>query len=419
MVDEHLARSLQRGAAKGRIRDEAVRLFTKAKAEPRLAGRVLAKGLRALRGLHSRDRRALGDRLYWWIRHDAILSYALDTTDPLANWFGLLVHKGLPVDDANALWTAERESPPPPFQATQTLPKPTSLAMLGSILPSIAQRLERDLGDHAEAFVHASNERAPMTLRANPHKIDRSALAKRLESEGVVTQLGRWSPDALEVVGRCHAPSLESYRTGLFEVQDEGSQLLAQLVTARGPILDLCAGAGGKSLAMASRGLGPITATDIRRRALSELSQRAKRSQLKVQIEHIEANGLPEHLQARRFACVLVDAPCSGFGVLRRHPEHRWLLDDERLLELTTLQDTLLDRAAAVTEPGGEIVYGTCSVLREENAERVERFVERHPGWQVVEAPARPEMRDGPFLSLTPHQHGTDGFFGAVLQAPR
>ena len=418
VVDEHLARSLQRAAAKGRIRDEAIRLFTHAKANPRQAGRILAKGLRALRGLHSRDRRALGDRLYWWIRHDALLVHALQTNDPFSCWLGLLVHKGLPASEAIGLWEAEGLGNPPPFARTLPLPEPTSLAMLGSIHPNIADRLSRDFGEEADAFLRASNQRAPMTLRANRHKGCRDTLAQRLQREGVETRPGRWSADALEVIGRCHAPSLESYREGLFEVQDEGSQLLSELVTTRGPILDLCAGAGGKSLAMASRGLGPITATDVRRRALQELSQRAKRSQLNIHTQPIEADRLPQNLQAMRFGCVLVDAPCSGFGVLRRHPEHRWLLDDARLLELNAIQDALLERAVSVTQPGGEIVYGTCSVLKEENGERIERFLTRHPDWRVVSAPTQAETRDGPFLSLSPHQHGTDGFFGAILRAP-
>lgn len=360
----------------------------------------------------------MGDRLYWWIRHDALLVHALESTDLLASWLGILVHQGLPVDDARALWCAEKAGDPPPFVNTKTLPEPTSLAMRASIPPSIARRIERDFGPQAKDFVEASNERAPMTIRANRHKIERTALAKQLQEEGVATTLGQWSSDALEIIGRCNAPALQSYRSGLFEVQDEGSQLLAQLVTARGPILDLCAGAGGKSLAMASYGLGPIVATDIRTRALDELKQRSRRCGVHIRTYRTERDRLPHAVRSRRFASVLVDAPCSGFGVLRRHPEHRWMLDDARLLELNATQDALLDRAAAVTQAGGEVVYGTCSVLREENEERVAHFLERHPGWRVLPSPTAPETRSGPFLSLSPHQHGTDGFFGAILRAP-
>jgi len=300
-----------------------------------------------------------------------------------------------------------------------------ALAARASLTEWFAARLLDERGAGAGAAAVALASRAPVTLRANRARIGRDELAARLAAEGVASRPGRWSPDALHVEGYPDLSASSASREGLFEVQDEGSQLIAALIGARpgDRVLDLCAGAGGKSLAIAAaQPQARIYAFDIRRRALAEAARRAARAGVKLRCAAVDERGHPVSGPARAER-VLVDAPCSGSGTLRRHPAARWRMTPAVVDPLRAIQAALLARAAGRVAPGGRLVYATCSILRGENQTVVEGFLEGHPGWRLDPAArclggADAALFDGPFLALEPGRHGTDGFFAAALRAP-
>lgn len=270
-------------------------------------------------------------------------------------------------------------------------------------------------GEEARALL----DRAPLDIRVNTLKTDRAAI--RLPVAGEPTA----APQGLRLPFGTPVEQWDAYRDGLIEVQDTGSQLVCDVVTAQPgeTIVDLCAGAGGKtlSLAAAMQGRGRLLACDTDRARLSRLVPRAERADAAL-IETLlldpgrEAEALAEW--QGRAGGVLVDAPCSGVGTWRRNPEARWRLTGKELARLAALQARLLDVAAALLRPGGRLVYVTCSLLDEEGADQVEAFLARHPDWRA-EAPAIPAgQKRGSGIRLTPYHDRTDGFFVARLVSP-
>jgi 16S rRNA (cytosine967-C5)-methyltransferase len=279
---------------------------------------------------------------------------------------------------------------------------------------ALAHELERALGPEAPLFAAASNVPGPVTVRANRLRLDRDALAERLRTEGVSGHAARWAPDALHLDGRPNVLGLASHQEGLFEVQDEGSQLAGGLLEARPGqrILDLCAGAGGKTLLLAAalQGEGRVDAYDVDREALERLRHRAERAGAGATVRILQA--LPEET----YDSVLVDAPCSALGSIRRGPDVRWRTDVLSFAQWPSIQRALLKTAAERVQPGGRLIYVTCTVRPEENEEVVRALLEAHPDFQQVDAPVAAELRHGPALVTLPHRHGADGFFGAVLE---
>ena len=303
-------------------------------------------------------------------------------------------------------WTGDElpEPRPPPEDW------PTRLSWPEALVPE----LEHALGPEAPLFAAACNVPGPVTVRANRLRLDRDALASRLRAEGVSSHPGRYAPDALHLDGRPNVLGLPSHQEGLFEVQDEGSQLAGALVQA-GPgmrVLDLCAGAGGKTLLLAAalRGEGRVDAYDVDRDALERLRHRAERAGAGATVRVLHE--LPEDT----YDAVLVDAPCSALGSIRRGPDVRWRTDVAAFARWPPLQRALLQTALARVRPGGRIVHVTCTVRPEENEDLVHDFLEAHPEVEQVDASASPELRRGPALFTTPHRHGTDAFYGAVLR---
>ncbi len=414
---------LVRAAEPGAVRDLVVDLFSRARANPWRAGRVLVQGHRDLRRLRSRQRRWTLDALYDLVRHERMLALLTGSDAPEALWLGWLVRNGLDPDEAAtagrvdldlsrcARWESEVA------QALATRSAVHATALLGSLEPVAArQLLDRYGKDGAWAFIDASNERAPIALRANRLRGTREELVRALRDQGVDCTVGVWAPDAVLVHQRVELRTGPLWASGAFEVQDEGSQLLAELVDPGGLVVDLCAGAGGKTLALAARHPDRLVACDVRERALHELHKRAARAGAAVEVHQLGADGaLPRAVARLRADRVLVDAPCTGSGVLRRHPERRWLIDGPHLERCVALQHSILHRAAGLVRPGGRLIYGTCSVFPAENREVVRAFLDRHPDFAPL--PARRILGDGfgEVLEVAPHTHGTDGFFGAVL----
>jgi 16S rRNA (cytosine967-C5)-methyltransferase len=259
-------------------------------------------------------------------------------------------------------------------------------------------------------------ERAPVDLRVN------SSRARREEMIGEFpgTTPTPLSPWGLRLPSDSRVDDHPGYQEGLVEVQDEGSQLIAiACEPANGEtVIDLCAGAGGKSLALAAAApQASILATDTNRARLAKLPLRADRAGAKVETRLLNPPNEVAELSDQRAAAdlVLVDAPCSGSGTWRRNPEGRWRLTPDRLDQLVTLQGKLLDIGAELVRPGGRLVYAVCSLLSREGAGQIDAFLIRHSSWQVQETPIAAGRLDGKGRLLTPGHDGTDGFFVARL----
>lgn len=264
-------------------------------------------------------------------------------------------------------------------------------------------------------------ERAPLDLRVNRLKSSRDEALAALP-DGKPTS---FAPMGIRLGAPVVVEQHELWRDGKVEVQDEGSQLIALACGAQAgaTVVDLCAGAGGKTLALAADmdGQGRLIACDADRSRLSRLPDRAARAGA----TGIEARLLDPGREADQLAdlveqveVVLVDAPCSGTGTWRRNPEARWRLTPERLARLTVLQARLLDLGAALVRPGGRLIYAVCSLLDEEGSEQADRFLAAHPGWSAVRPFAAPGTGRGAGVLLSPETDGTDGFFVARLERP-
>ena len=373
----------------------------------------LPRAFREERGLGSKDRKIAQDAIYTVARHQERFLFALGKNGPIDDpvpglWQAALVYLGLPPEQGSA-----RAGVPLPGPAPLLVDPLDQLAMASSLPRWLLKRSE-----NPQAMVDGVASRAPTCLRVNTAKTTREKLKQGLEEEGIQTHIGQWSPLALVLEGRANLLGSRLYNQGHFELQDEGSQLLAALVHPIGRSIDWCAGAGGKTLALLPElpEGGTLLAMDTRIGALQQAQKRAKRAGFTLAIRK---HGQPPHPAER----ILVDAPCTGLGTLRRDPCLRWRLSPQSLDGVVHAQTQILDNAADCTKPGGRLVYATCSVLPEENQGQVQAFLQRHKGWRVLPAapllpPSAAALCQGDFYKPQPHLHGTDGFFAAVLQSP-
>jgi 16S rRNA (cytosine967-C5)-methyltransferase len=313
---------------------------------------------------------------------------------------------------AEAILGLPRASLPPPR------PPPPTLADRWSLPGWLAEILAREAGDEAGALAAALALPGPICLRANLLRTDREGLAVRLRDEGLPTRPGHLAPACLVALSpRPNLLALPALREGLLEVQDEASQLVAALAAARPgeSILDACAGAGGKTLALAAEvgATGRVHAADPDLSRLARLGARARRAGAESVVA-IHRGGAPPDLSVDR---ALVDAPCSELGALRRGPDLRWRMDPASFAALPALQRSILAGAAARVRPGGRLVYATCTFRREENEDVALAFERDHPAFRRLrpEAPGEAVTAEG-FLRTWPHRHGTDGFFAAVWE---
>jgi 16S rRNA (cytosine967-C5)-methyltransferase len=281
--------------------------------------------------------------------------------------------------------------------------------------------------DERDALTRAWLSPAPLDLRINPLMIKRDAARAALAESGIVAEPTPYSPLGLRIAGRPALQHHPLFKSGAIEVQDDGSQLLGFLVAPRRSdmVVDLCAGAGGKTLLLGAlmRSQGRIYAFDVSARRLARLKPRLARSGLSNVQPVLIQNERDIHVKrlAGKINRVLVDAPCSGFGTLRRNPDLKWRQTQAGMGELTAKQARILAAAAAMVKPGGRIVYATCSVLPEENEGIVDGFLAAHPQFALGNAATELAKADialdtGPLLKLYPHRHGCDGFFAAVLE---
>ena len=277
------------------------------------------------------------------------------------------------------------------------------------------------------ALAAVLNTPAPLDLRVNSLKADREKVIAELATAPIVAEPTPYSALGLRIQKKPALQNLPLFKEGAIEVQDEGSQVLAQLLGARRGemIVDFCAGAGGKTLAIGAtmRNTGRLYAFDVSEKRLTKLKPRLARSGLSnvhpVVIAH-ERDAKVKRL-AGKIDRVLVDAPCSGMGTLRRNPDVKWRQQLEGIAELTAKQASILDGAARLVKFGGRLVYATCSLLDEENDAIVQGFLAAHPDFELVPmhqvlAEQKIPLEMGDYLKMLPHKHGTDGFFAAVLE---
>ena len=295
------------------------------------------------------------------------------------------------------------------------------------------ERLTQELGvEEAEAFANAVNRPAPLDIRVNRLKSTVEDVQKVLDAEGIRWEPVSGLPDALRLPEKPMVAKLEAFSQGWFEVQDAGSQWIAAMAAPRRGdlVIDFCAGAGGKTFAMGSsmRNTGRLLCLDTSDLRLSRLKPRLARSGLSnvygMHIDHEDDARLDRYLvKADR---VLVDAPCSGLGTLRRNPDLKWRQQPKDVAELSVKQLNILNAAAKLVKPDGRLIYATCSVLPEENEQVVEQFLAAHPEfrarhWTEILPPAgRPSTvqsrPDEPWLRLWPQRDECDGFFVMVMQ---
>lgn len=365
------------------------------------ADRLIADYFRNRRYAGSKDRRAVRDLAYAAIRRcgevpasGRAAMAALGTGDPaILQLFDGSPHAPAPL--------GEGEVPAAP-----------------GVAPAWLEEFLQASGIAGEELA-ALTGRAPLDIRVNTLKADRETIKLPVAGERLS------APQGLRFESGTQVEQWDAWMNGEIEVQDHGSQIACLAADAKPgeTVVDLCAGAGGKALALAASmaNQGRLIASDIDRSRLSRLAPRAQRAGAGV-IETLlldpgkEADAFAD--LAGRIDCVLVDAPCSGTGTWRRKPEAKWRLTPARLDRFAAAQDHLLDLAAGLVRPGGRIVYVTCSLLDAEGRARIEGFLERHPGWQA-DVPDVPLGRShGHGIRLTPFHDGTDGFFLAKLVSP-
>ena len=297
----------------------------------------------------------------------------------------------------------------------------------------LTPHLEAVFGRGLMREVAALSEGAALDLRVNRLKLeDREKARALLMREGVEAARTPLSPLGLRVFERIPLATLDVFRDGLIDVQDEGSQLAALLADARPGmrVVDFCAGAGGKTLALAGNmaNRGHLVACDVSERRLERATQRLRRAGISI-VQRLPLTSerdkwVKRHAQS--FDRVFVDAPCTGTGTWRRNPDAKWRLSAEDLAELTALQAEILGSAARLAKPGGRLIYVTCSLLGEENEAQVDRFLAAHGDFSLLpiagvwaETIGGAPPAQGDMLRLTPARHGTDGFFVAVMERAR
>ncbi|MDP1901722.1 MAG: RsmB/NOP family class I SAM-dependent RNA methyltransferase [Rubrivivax sp.] len=399
---------------------------------------VVATFFRKHRELGTRERHSLAETVYTVLRQRLLLQHLArsdsDTSGaggsgPLERRLAVLAWAGSETFLRGALspqeqaWLAE----------VQQVDRSALPEKLRHNLPDwLAAALREALGEEFWPLVRSLAEQAPLDLRVNLAKAKREEVQAALAAAGISAEPTPHSPWGLRVQGKPALHKLDVFVRGEVEVQDEGSQLLALLTDAkRGEmVVDFCAGAGGKTLALgaAMRNTGRLYAFDISGHRLDLLKPRLARSGLSnvhpAQIAH-ERDDRIKRL-AGKIDRVLVDAPCSGLGTLRRNPDLKWRQTPKAVQEFSVRQSAILAGAARLLKPGGRLVYATCSLLAAENEDVAEAFTAAHaadfeplPVLQVLEAArvvAPTELVSGAYLRLWPQRHQTDGFFAAVWQ---
>ena len=421
-------------------------------APPKPADDIAADYFRRRRYIGSKDRAQVSAYVYavlrhraeldWWIARASHRDIAPAARSRVFAALSLLDH--WKPEDIAASCDGDRFRPAPLSPAEQrlirglagrTLTHPEMSRAVASGLPDwIEPYLDRVYGRRLEDEMAALNQPAPLDLRVNRLKSDRDTAQRTLAAEGIRAEPTPWSPLGLRIAKRVPLAGTAMFKDGLVEVQDEGSQLAALLAGARPGmrVVDFCAGAGGKTLALAAEmnNRGKLVACDtaawrleragirLRRAGISNVERRPLSSERDLWVKRHAPKG-----KEGGFDRVFVDAPCLGIGSWRRNPDGKWRSSPNDLAELVERQRAILDSAARLVKPGGRLIYATCSLLREENEAQAEAFLDAHADFTLYPAArAWAETIGGAspagerYLRLTPARHGTDGFFLAQFE---
>jgi 16S rRNA (cytosine967-C5)-methyltransferase len=382
--------------------------------------RFLKSWFRIRRFAGSKDRREIANRVFAVQRTRAALAHRMGDA-PRALVIAALLEAG---EDIPALFTGGGYGPEPLSDAERAAiaatPALAPLWVRGEFPQFLETELSRAFGGRLLDEMVALQSRAPADLRVNTLKAQRDEVIAALNADGVLCAATPYAPHGIRIGSDATNLSKSAlFESGAFEFQDEAAQIASALCAAAPGmrVLDLAAGAGGKSLAFAAsmQNQGEIVACDLRGEALFKLEKRALRAGATIiktlPLDHAQPSG--------SFDMVLVDAPCTGSGTWRRQPELRWRLTPERIAYLVSVQDGLLDQAAALVRPGGRLFYATCSILGCENQDRIAAFQSRHPGFTPLNLaenwPHDPPPGLAEDFRASPATTGTDGFYCAAL----
>jgi 16S rRNA (cytosine967-C5)-methyltransferase len=421
-----------------------VELLEEISRQERPADLVAGAFLRARRYIGAKDRRAISERLWGILRRrariDWILAQCRAEPSPRRRLLAdLMLADRLTPETVEPLCTGgARGLEPLSAQDWALLQQLKGRDLFHHEMPAwvrgeypewIEPRLTAVWGDRVVAEMGALRDEAPVDLRVNSLKGDRETAKAALAAEGFDAQPTPFSPLGLRLPARLALTAQGVFRDGLVEVQDEGSQLLALLTDARPgqAVVDFCAGAGGKTLALAAamQNKGRLIACDVNQRRAEQATLRLRRAGVHNVTRRLLESESDKWVKRHggSFDRVLVDAPCSGTGTWRRNPDAKWRLTPEGVDHLVLLQSKILASAARLVRPGGRLIYATCSMLEEEDERQVEAFLAGHEDFRLIpigEAWAQTIGGtcpiDGPYLRLSPARHNTDGFFAAVLE---
>lgn len=402
---------------------------------PRPADTLTSTYFRERRFIGSKDRAAINTRLYrimrsyhrlsWWIRQKTY-----DVNARTLVIASLIFDKEHNFASICRTFSGEKYAPEELTAAEKKLAEKLESHILDTPEMPLQARLEcpewafdplrNTLGERLEKELISMLEPAPMDIRVNTLKATRDDVLEQLKRDGFNVEAGKLSPLAIRIFDRPQIAAYPLFKEGYFEIQDEGSQLVALAADAKPgeQVADFCAGAGGKTLAIgaAMKNKGRIVALDVLGGRLNRAKERFRRAGL----HNIETRELTSerdkfvkhHLE--HFDLVLADAPCTGTGTWRRDPDKRWRQLGPGLSSLVELQKNILESACRMVKPGGRLVYATCSLLPEENQLQIERFLNAHPEFTVSPVDSK-ISKTQPYLQVTPAENNTDGFFAAVL----
>jgi len=409
---------------------------------------LLGDYFRARRYIGSKDRGAISDLVYFVLRNGGALEWHIEQCDRSTTARRLvmvaLIFYAVPDrtpmerEDIAELFSGEKYAPSRiTEQEMQMLARCEGRAFTSPEMPGAARynypdwlegRLKDAFGDQLPEAMQALNAQAPIDLRTNLLKCkDRGDLILALDKDGYFAAPTPHSPIGVRLKKRLPAFNTTAFKEGLYEMQDEGSQIVGLLVNAKpgDKVIDFCAGAGGKTLTIAAtmQNKGRLLAWDVSEHRLQQIHKRLARagvSNVQTHVLKSETDAfLKRHVETADW--VLVDAPCSGSGTWRRNPDLKWRFSLEDLREVKELQTNILHNAARLVKRGGRLVYVTCSVFNDENRWQVQQFLGKNPSFRVA-TPDRMWNKHfhavedlGIFIALSPHKDGTDGFFAAIL----
>jgi len=403
--------------------------------DSRPADHLIDAFFRKRRYLGSHDRRELAESVYGILRHLRLLQFYMAKVKPDS------------VDHPAWLFAAYKlhieKTPPETLQAYSLPLSPSEIVDLATSDPTdlgqqslglrtsfpdwLVEKLQKQLGEsETEKLLESLNQPPPLTIRVNTLKTTREKCLSELSQRGHECTPTPLSPDGIHLKKRANLFGLDLFRDGWFELQDEGSQIISLLLDPKPNwrIADVCAGGGGKTLHLAAlmKNRGEIWAFDVAPLRLENLRKRARRCGIhNIRVQHLQPDEFPTPLLSTMDA-ILIDAPCTGTGVLRRNPDAKWKISAAMVSEMAVKQKQIIEHYAPLLKSGGRLVYATCSLLAEENEEVVQSFLALHTDFHssavatILQRYQLAQLADGNVLHLFPHQHNTDGFFAAALE---